>query len=169
MNLKNDFLTVKFNISNQPFTIINTIINEDLGKIEVFNAHNTQVAALRYSTAKNTAFIENISVNSKFRNLGIGTHLITYFEQFAKINNFDFVMAYFNTLVCNSQPLSIVLKRKHFYEKLNYELIKDEVLKDITIIKKPQEKFCTSDIQKNIKFEQIGSKQKNKWKFHLFF
>lgn len=142
--------------NNQIFIIKNFQLDEQNFLLNVYLPNmEKEIGKLEYIINNNSIFFPNLKVDAEFRNLKIGTALITQLEKIAIQLGISKIESYINLRQTLTQPLTIVLKRKNFYDKLGFTCEAINNVDGMFIITKQKEKFLKTNPQQNLKLKEI--------------
>ena len=142
--------------NNQIFIIKNFQVDEQNFLLNVYLPNmEKEIGELEYIINNNSIFFPNLKVDAEFRNLKIGTALITQLEKIAMQLGMNKIESYINLRQTLTQPLTVVLKRKNFYDKLGFTCEAINNVDGIFIITKQKDKFLKTTPQQNLKLKAI--------------
>lgn len=142
--------------NNQIFIIKNFQLDEQNFLLNVYLANmEKEIGELEYILNNNSIFFPNLKVDAEFRNLKIGTALITQLEKIAMQLGMNKIESYINLRQTLTQPLTVVLKRKNFYDKLDFTCEAINNVDGMFIITKQKDKFLKTNPQQNLKLKEI--------------
>lgn len=142
--------------NNQIFIIKNFQVDEQNFLLNVYLPNmEKEIGKLEYIINNNSIFFPNLKVDAEFRNLKIGTALITQLEKIAIQLGISKIESYINLRQTLTQPLTIVLKRKNFYDKLGFTCEAINNVDGMFAIAKSKEKFLKTNKQQNLKLKEI--------------
>lgn len=145
--------TTKYQTSlNTIITIKNQQNTENEYTLIAYDSTNgIELGYLSYILWNGTIFFPNLNVDSKFRNLRVGTTLITELEIIALENNINSISSYVNLSSKTAFDLTASLKRKNFYENLGFSFKVIPNSNNLFEISKSSNKFLTTGKQLDIK------------------